>query len=124
MKHIKIEFVESLVAIQRVRNEVFLGDDNTLWVLSGSVARLISKYLWVEGIPNHSKERGRGRYRKIALEDPYMRFIAVNGEDDEIIVRKGRDRVWVEDELGVDVTPSDEECFECKANMFGGELGI
>lgn len=29
MRHIKFEFAEPLVAIQRVRNEVFLGDDVT-----------------------------------------------------------------------------------------------
>lgn len=127
MKHIKFESVESLVAIQRVRNEVFLGEDGHLWVLSSKFAHFISKYLWLESIPNHIKfrdRRGSMVYYRIILEDPTMRFIGVCDEKDEITVRKGENKVWVEDELGNDVTPTDEQFYEDACNRCGSELGL
>ena len=123
MKHIKFESVESLVAIQRVRNEVFLGEDGHLWVLSSEFARFISRYLWLESIPNHIKYRDRKGemiYYRIILEDSTMRFFA---SDNEIVVIKGA-KVWVEDELGKDVTPTDEQFYEDACNRFGSELGL
>ena len=125
MRHIKFESVESLVAIQRVRNEVFLGEDGHLWVLSSRFAHFISKYLWLEGIPNHIKfrdRRGEMIYYRIILEDPTVRFSAPT--DDEIVVMSGEDRVWVEDELGKDVTPTDEQFYEDACNRCGSELGL
>ena len=123
MEHIKFESVESLVAIQRVRNEVFLGEDGHLWVLSSEFARFISRYLWLESIPNHIKYRDRKGemiYYRIILEDSTMRFFA---SDNEIVVIKGA-KVWVEDELGKDVTPTDEQFYEDACNRFGSELGL
>lgn len=125
MRHIKFESVESLVAIQRVRNEVFLGEDGHLWVLSSEFARFISRYLWLESIPNHIKFRDRKgsmAYYRIILEDPTMKFSALT--DDEIVVMKGENKVWVEDELGKDVTPTEEQFYEDACNRCGSELGL
>lgn len=126
MKHIKFEFAEPLVAIQRVRNEVFLGDDGYLWVLSKSVKEQIQYYLRCEDIPADRKLR-RMVYYRIGLSDPNMHFVP-NLETDEIIVMKGEDRIWVENELGEDVTPPGDldidEGYEEMCNRAGCELGL
>lgn len=128
MRHIKFGSAELLVAIQRVRNEVFLGEDGHLWVLSSSFAHFISKYLWLEGIPNHIKFRDRKLemiYYRIILEDPTMRFSSFSTPTaNEIVVMKGENKVWVEDELGKDVTPTDEQFCEDACNRGGSELGL
>lgn len=122
MKHIKFEFAEPLVAIQRVRNEVFLGDDNTLWVLSKSVKEMIQYYLRCEDIPAERKLRKQHAYYRIGLADPNLQFVA-DVENDEIIVMKGQDRIWVENELGEDVTPPSDldidEGYEEMCNRVG-----
>lgn len=104
MKHIKFEFAEPLVAIQRVRNEVFLGDDNALWCSSKGLKQQIEYLLKTEGIPVRKLRQKAGEvFYKIHLG--FLHYFVPNIETDEIIVMKGQDRVWVENEFGEDVTP-------------------
>jgi len=119
MRHIKFEFAEPLVAIQRVRNEVFLGDDGALWVASGFIYRKIRNYLGLLGIPNvNGRTDG---YRKIVLGDPTMSFMSTF-DAEEIVVVRGRDRVRIEDEFGNEVTPSQLDCYEYEANNSGLDI--
>lgn len=105
MKHIKFEFAEPLVAIQRVRNEVFLGDDQLLWVSSLVVRDQICYYLSREGIKASTRLRRRGSaFYPIGLMQSDLHFES-SSDGEEIIVMKGQNRVWVENELGEDVTP-------------------
>ena len=104
MKHIKFEFAEPLVTIQRVRNEIFLGDDGALWVLSPLVKQQIEFLLMSEHIPvKRLRPRREDGYCKIHLG--FMHHFDLNLEDDEIIIVKGQNRVWMENALGEDVTP-------------------
>lgn len=104
MKHIKFEFAEPIVGIQRVRNEVFLGDDNALWCSSKGLKQQIEYLLKTEGIPVRKLRQKAGEvFYKIHLG--FLHYFVPNIETDEIIVMKGQDRVWVENEFGEDVTP-------------------
>lgn len=108
MKHIKFEFAEPIVGIQRVRNEVFLGDDGKLWVLSASVKQQIQYLLWVYGV-KVIKLRARkddSVYNKIRLQSGY--YFAPSNDGEEILVMQGEDRIWVENELGEDITPASD----------------
>lgn len=107
MKHIKFEFAEPLVAIQRVRNEVFLGEDNALWCSSKAIKQQIEYLLNTEGIPVRKLRLKYGEaFYKIHLG--LCHYFVPNTKTDEIIVMKGQDRVWVENELGEDVTPTSD----------------
>lgn len=128
MKHIKFEFAEPLVAIQRVRNEVFLGDDGKLWVSSASVKHQIQYLLWVYGV-KVIKLRARkddSVYNKIRLQSGY--YFTPSNDGEEILVMQGEDRIWVENELGEDVTPPSDldidEGYEEMCNRAGCELGL
>ena len=103
MDHIKIQFAEPIVGIQRVRNEVFLGEDNTLWILSLKVYKEIERILRVDykvDVHLRSRHRGNGIYYKLVLGSGYTFFAS---DLDEIFVMRGEERIWVENELGDEI---------------------
>lgn len=124
MKHIKFQFAEPVMTIQRVRLAVFLGEDGDLWVLSKSVHSHLIYLLKCFGIPVRGRLRTVGGYNKIHLEDGYS--FTVSSDGDEIIVMKGCDKIRVEDALGNDVTPpldlDIDEGYEEMCNRSGCEL--
>lgn len=124
MEHIKIQFAEPIIGIQRVRNEVFIGEDDNLWILSKSVHNHLTYLLKCFGIPVRKRLRVREGYQKIHLKDGYS--FTMSSDGDEIIVMKGCDKIWVEDALGNDVTPpldlDIDEGYEEMCNRSGCEL--
>lgn len=108
MKHVKFEVAESILGIQRMNSEVFTEDSQTLCVMDEMYFYYLTTLISKEVKPYH-KSRSRVYsvertpiYNKIKLHGAY--HWEYNLEDDEIILVKGYDRMYIVDALGEPVT--------------------
>lgn len=103
MKHLKFSFAEPVAGIQRVRNEVFLSDGKLL-VSSKELFYKTESFVYNEaygGSPylRHRPERClRGVLYVVPCPDGH--HFESSNDGDEILLVKGEDAIWVEDELG------------------------
>lgn len=104
----KFEVAESILGIQRVRNEVFTEDSKTLCVLDEMYLNYITAFICDEVKP-YQKSRRRVYsveraevYNKVKLHGAY--HWEYNLEEDEIILVKGYNRMYIVDALGEPVS--------------------
>jgi hypothetical protein len=133
MKHIKFSVADPIIGIQRLRNIVFMDDEHVLNVAYTRWAILIKQALIDAGIKEKYikfyEPDDATVYFRIRLRHPYhFEQPRPTIEDDEIIVFKDYDNIWLEDALGnhvgdididnpdrwIGIVPNESECYnEC-----------
>lgn len=88
MKHIVFNFAEPIVAIQRVRNEVFPSDERVIAVFNYAMLRRIMNVL--KDLHIECSILGGSQ---ILLDEEY--HIVCNAVDDEFAIVKGKDEMRV-----------------------------
>ncbi len=103
MKHLKFSFAEPVAGIQRVRNEVFLSDGKLL-VSSKELFYKVDAFVSDEVYGGAPYLRRRvSRYQRGAFYEypcPEGYHFESSSDGEEILLIKGENSIWVEDELG------------------------